>query len=99
MLITKVVVRVFLQKSTAFWLGSIGYARMKVQCDTEQTIEHLLKAVMSMCAADIIVQRARAKNHAPQRYTERPKRLVKNQYRAVLFDVHAASAWLLRTAS
>ena len=48
------------------WLESSGYARMKVQSDAEQSIEHLLKAVRSICAADLMVQRALVKSHASQ---------------------------------
>ena len=40
----------------AKWLESTGYARMKVQPDAEQSIEHLLKAAKSICTADLIVQ-------------------------------------------
>ena len=80
---------------------------MKVQCDAEQAIEHLLKAVKSMCTTDMIVQPARVKSHASQGHVERAVRLVENQDRAVLFDVQertrvevdpssAASAWILR---
>ena len=44
---------------------------MKVQCDAEKAIEHLLKAVKSMCAADMIAQRALVKGHASQGQVER----------------------------
>ena len=71
----------------AKWLDSVGCARVKVQYDEEQAIEHLLKAVRSMCASDMIVQRAPVKNHASQFHVERAARLVENQYRALLFDV------------
>ena len=71
----------------AKWLESTGYAQMKVQSDAEQSIEHLLKAVKSMCTADMIVQRVPVKSHASQGHIERAARLVENQYRAVLFDV------------
>ena len=91
----------------AKWLESTGYARMKVQSDAEQSIEHLLKAVKSICTADLIVQRAPVKSHQSQGHVERAVRLVENQYRALLFDVQertrveidpisAASAWILR---
>ena len=58
-----------------------------MQCDAEQAIEHLLKAVKSMCAADMIVQRAPVKSHASQGLSERAGPLVQNQYGAVHFDV------------
>ena len=48
----------FAAKWMAKWLEATGYARMKVQSDAEQSIEHLLKAVKSICTADLIVQRA-----------------------------------------
>ena len=78
-----------------------------MQSDAEQSIEHLLKAVNSMCTADLIAQRALVKSHASQGHVERAVRLVENQYRAVLFDVQertvveidpisSASAWILR---
>ena len=70
------------------WSDSIGYARMKVQCDAERAIEHLLKAVKSMCTAGMFVQRAPVKRHASQGHVERAMRLVENQYRVVLFDGH-----------
>ena len=60
---------------------------MKVQSDAEQSIEHLLKAVKSICTADLIVQRAPVKSHQSQGHVERAVRLVENQYRALLFDV------------
>ena len=47
----------FAAKWMAKWLEATGYARMKVQSDAEQSIEHLLKAVKSICTADLIVQR------------------------------------------
>ena len=67
----------------------------------------LLKAVKSICTADLIVQRARVKSHQSQGHVERVERLLENQYRALLFDVQqttrveidpvsAASAWILR---
>ena len=67
----------------------------------------LLKAVTSICTADLIVQRAPVKSHRSQGHVERAVRLVDNQYRALLFDVQertrveidpisAASAWILR---
>ena len=91
----------------AKWLACTGYARMKVQSDAEQSIEHLLKAVKSICMADLIVQRAPVKSHQSQGHVERALRLVENQYRALLFDVKertrveidpisAASARILR---
>ena len=80
---------------------------MKVQSDAEQSIEHLLKAVKSICTADLIVQRAPVKSHQSQGHVGRAVRLVENQYRALLFDaqertrveidpISAASAWILR---
>ena len=77
----------FVAKWMAEWLESTGYARMKVQSDAEQSIEHLLKAVKSICAADLIVQRAPVKSHHSQGHVERAVRLVENQYRSLLFDV------------
>ena len=77
----------FAAKWMAKWLESTGYARMKVQSDAEQAIEHLLKAVKSICTADLIVQRAPVKSHQSQGHVERAERLVENQYRALLFDV------------
>ena len=67
----------------------------------------LLKAVKSICTANLTVQRAPVKSHASQGRVERAVRLVESQYRAVLFDVQettrvdidpisAASAWILR---
>ena len=47
----------FAAKWMAKWLEATGYARMKVHSDAEQSIEHLLKAVKSICTADLIVQR------------------------------------------
>ena len=90
----------------AKWLESTGNARMKVQSDAEQSIEHLLKAVKSICTADLIVQR---QSHQSQGHVERAVRLVENQYKALLFDVQerrrveidpisAAPAWILRHA-
>ena len=87
----------------------IHAALMKVQSDAEQSIEHLLKAVKSICTADLIVQRAPVKSRQSQGHVERGVRLVENQYRALLFDVQertrveidpisAASAWILRHA-
>ena len=55
--------------------------------DAEQVIEHLLKAVGSMPAADMIVRRAPVKCDASQGHVERAVRLVENPYRAVLVDV------------
>ena len=97
----------FATKWMAKWLESTGYARMKVQSDAEQSIEQLLKAVKSICTADLIVQRAPVQSHQSQDHVERAVRLVENQYRALLFDVQertkleidpisAASAWILR---
>ena len=43
-------------KWMAKWLEATGYARMKVQSDAEQSIEHLLKAVKSICTNDLIGQ-------------------------------------------
>ena len=88
-------------------VGNHWFSTTKVQTDAEQSIEHLLKAVRSICTADLIVQRARVKSHASLGHVERAVRLVQNQYRAVLFDVQerarveigpisAASAWILR---
>ena len=71
----------------AKWLESNGYARMNVQSGAEQSIEHLLKAVKSICTADLIVQKAPVKSHPSQGHVERAVRLVENQYRALLFDV------------
>ena len=67
----------------------------------------LLKAVKSICTADLMVQRAPVKSHESQGHVERAIRLVENQYRALVFDVQektrveidsisAASAWILR---
>ena len=78
-----------------------------LESDVEQSIEHWLKAVKSICTADLIVQRALVKSHPSQGHVERAVRLVENQYRALLFDVQqrtrveidsisAASAWILR---
>ena len=53
----------FAAKWMAECLESTGYARMKVQSDAEQSTEHLLKAVKSICTADLIVQREPVKNH------------------------------------
>ena len=97
----------FAAKWMAKWLEATGYARMKVQFDAEQSIEHLLFAVKSICTADLIVQRAPVKSHQSQGHVERAVRLVENQYRALLFDVQertrveidpisAASARILR---
>ena len=80
---------------------------MKVRSDAEQSIEHFLKAVKSICTADLIVQRAPVKSHQSQAHVDRAVRLVENQYRALLFDeqertrveidpISAASAWILR---
>ena len=77
----------FAAKWMAKWLETTGYTRMKVQSDAEQSIEHLLKAVKSICTTDLIVQRALVKSHASQGHVERAVRLVENQYRALLFDV------------
>ena len=77
----------FAAKWIAQWLDVTGKSRMKVQCDAEQAIEHLMKAVKSMCATDMIVQRAPAKSHSSQGHVERAVRLTENQCRAVLFDV------------
>ena len=68
----------------AKWLETTGYARVKVQSDAEQSIEHLLKAFKSISTADLIVQRAPVKSHASQGHVEREVRLVENQYRALL---------------
>ena len=54
----------------AKWLESTGYARMNVQYDAEQAIEHLLKVVKSICTADLIVQRAPVKSHQSQGHVE-----------------------------
>ena len=97
----------FAAKWMAEWLEATGWARMKVQSDAEQSIEHLLKAVKSICTADLIMQRAPVKSHQSQGHVERAVRMVENQYRALLFDVQgrtrvefdpisAASAWILR---
>ena len=69
----------------AKWLGSTGYARRKVQSDAEQSIECLLKAVKSICTADLIAQRAPVKSHASQGHVERAVRLVELQCRAMAF--------------
>ena len=53
----------------------------------EQSIEHLLKAVKSICTADLIVEKAPVKSHRSQAHVERAVRLVENRYRALLFDV------------
>ena len=97
----------FTAKWMAEWLESTGYARMKVQSDAEQSIEHLVKAVKSICTADLIVQKAPVKSHQSQGHVERAARLAENQSRALLFDVQertrveidpisAGSAWILR---
>ena len=49
---------------------------MKVQCDAEHSIEHLLKAVKWMC-----------RELRTSRHVERTMRLVENMCRVVLFDV------------
>ena len=77
----------FAAKWMAKWLESTGYARMKIQSDAEQSIERLVKAVKSICTADLTVQRAPVKSHQSQGHIERVVRLVENQYRALLFDV------------
>ena len=51
----------------AKWLESTGYARMKVQSDAEQSIEHF----KSICTADLIVQRALVKSHQSQGHVEK----------------------------
>ena len=66
----------FAAKWMAKWLECIGYARMKLQSDTEQLIERLLKAFKSVCTADLLVQRALVKSHASQCKIERAVRLV-----------------------
>ena len=67
MLIKRVAVLALLQKKwMAKWLEATGYARMKVQSDAGHSIEHLLKAVKSICTADLIVQRAPVKSHQSQ---------------------------------
>ena len=66
MSIKKVAVRVSLQNT--------GYARMKVKSDAVQSIEHLLKAVKSICTAGLIVQRAPVMSHAPQGHVDRAVR-------------------------
>ena len=48
---------------------------MKVQSCAEQSIEHLLKAVKSICTADLIVQKAAVKSHASQGRVERAVRI------------------------
>ena len=87
MLIKKAGSSGFAAQWVAKWLESTGYARMKVQSDAKQSIEHLLKAVKSICTADLIVQRVPVKSHQSQGNVERAVRLVENQYRALLFDV------------
>ena len=72
-------------KWKAKWLESTGYARMKVQSDAEQPIEHLLEAVKSICTADWIVQRALVEIHASQGHVERAVRLVENQVQSRAF--------------
>ena len=47
---------------------------MKVQSDAEQSTEHLLKAVKSICTADLIAQRTLVKSHATQDHVERTVR-------------------------
>ena len=71
----------FVAKWIVKWLDSIDYSQQKAHC-----VEHLLKAVKSMCAADMTVQRAPVKSHASQGHVERTVRLVENPYRALLFD-------------
>ena len=97
----------FAAKWMAKCLESTGHSQMRVQSDVEQSIEHLLKAVKSICRADLIVQRAPVKSHASQGHVERAIRLVEIQHRGgVLFDlqertrveidpISAASAWIL----
>ena len=77
----------FAAKWRAKWLELTGNARMKVQSDAEQSIEHLLKAIKSICTADLIVRRAPIKSHQSQGHVERAVRLVESQYRALLVDV------------
>ena len=98
----------FAAKWMAKWLESTGYARMKAKSDAEQSLEHLLKAVKSVCTADLILQRAPVKSHQSQGHDERAVRLVENQCRGLFFDVQerrkdpissAASAWILRHSS
>ena len=48
----------------AMWLESIGYARMEVQRDAEQAMEHLLQAVKGPCS---------------EGYTERATRIVEKK--------------------
>ena len=83
----KVVYLVFCCEMDGKVVGSIGYARMTEQSDTEHVIEHLLEAVNGLCAADLIVQKAPVKSHASPGHAERAVRLVENQYRAIPFDV------------
>ena len=54
----------FAAKWVAKWLESTGSARMTVQSDAEQSIEHLSKAVVSIRTADLVAQRAPVKSHA-----------------------------------
>ena len=64
------------------FLVPLQNARMKVQSDAEQSIEHLLKKLWeSIWTADLIVQRSFVKSHASQAHVERAIRLVENQYR------------------
>ena len=57
----KVAVLALLQNG---WLS--GWKPLVVQSHAEQSIEHLLKAVKSICTADLIVQRAPVKSHQSQ---------------------------------
>ena len=85
MLIKKGCISVFAAKWMVKWLESTGYARMKVQSDAEQSIEHLLKAVKSICTTDLIVQRAHVNSHASQGHVERAVPLVQNQLQSFAY--------------
>ena len=56
-------------KWMAKWLEATGYARMKVQSDAEQSIEHLLKAVRSICTADLMVHHTHHTHTPPHTHT------------------------------
>ena len=66
-----------------------------MQSDTEQSIEHLLKAVKSMYTAGMIVQRVPVKSHASQGRVERAAVLfdVQERTRVEIDPISAASAW------
>ena len=52
-------------------LKTTEFSRMKVHSDSEQTIEHLLHVVKSMCLVDMMVKRALIKSHESQGHVKR----------------------------